>query len=202
MNTSTKKISARKIATIIVAFLFAPIFSNVAYASGNKNSASFSQTIRNEVPSIELRGIVTNEYGCAGEAIIMIYEEDGKSLHSTQLTNKMGKTKIMLPLNRRFTMVFSKPGYVSKRICIDTHIIGTPKDVYKFNYNIMLFQIIKGLDVSALNKPVAMVKYSNVSGKFDYDQAYTSFINEAIKKMYKEYYDLKKSNLELADINN
>jgi hypothetical protein len=43
-------------------------------------------------------------------------------------------------------------------------------------------------------QPVAKIKFDKMAKDFNYDAAYTHKVNGELKKMYKEYYTLKKNN--------
>lgn len=135
---------------------------------------------------LELKGVVTGIGNFLQEAEILVYEEDNVSLYSTELTNRMGRASIQLPLNREFRLVFSKAGFMSKQLIINTHV-GL-NGVYNFKYTIELFEYITELDTDLLNKPVGMVRYSAADKKFEYDEAYTIMMQEQLRLVYEKYY--------------
>ena len=189
MNTQTQKSSASKVITIIVGMVLSLVWCNVVFTSDEQlNQSSSSQTIIEEEPSVELkglvRGLVKSEHDYLNGVEIAVYEEDGNSMFSSNLTNWMGRAKIMLPLNRQFTLVFSKPGYSSKSISVDTHVNGNTIENYNCNYNITLFENNKVLKANNLNESEALISFNKKSAKFKYYQKYTSQENEEIKKMY------------------
>ena len=110
--------------------------------------------------------------------------------------SKKGNCEIKLPLNKKFTIEFSKRGYVSKIIAINTGVPKYEMFINVFPFDIDLFEEIAGLDVEVLREPIAKITYNNFNKTFDYDYNYTVKINNNIKKLYNEYYRLQKAQKE------
>jgi hypothetical protein len=123
-------------------------------------------------------------------ALITIY--NGEVPYSEIWTNKKGKCSFKLPLDKNFKIEISKTGFVTKSIAVNTKTPIDKKDAYTFNFDLELFEVIKGLDVSVLSNPIAKVTYHLNDENFAYDVAYTNRINTDLKKMYKNYYRLQK----------
>jgi hypothetical protein len=114
-------------------------------------------------------------------------------LVASHFTDKKGKTSFELPLDQKFTLLITKKGYVTKIVEINTKV---PKDVnaaYIFPVDVSIFEEVKDLNTAVLTKPIAKVQFNTMSRDFQYDIAYTHRINGELKKMYKEYYELKKA---------
>lgn len=114
-------------------------------------------------------------------------------LVGSYFTDKKGKVSFQLPLDKKFKVIIQKKGYVSKIVEINTDV---PKDVnnaFIFGVDVALFEEVKNLNTDVLLKPVAKIKYDKMSKEFNYDQVYTHKVNGELKKMYKEYYTLKKN---------
>jgi hypothetical protein len=113
-------------------------------------------------------------------------------LVASYFTDKKGKVSFQLPLDKKFKIVIQKKGYVSKIVEVNSVV---PKDVnnaFIFGADVALFEEVKNLNTDVLLKPVAIIMYDKLSGEFNYDQVYTHKVNGELKKMYKEYYSLKK----------
>lgn len=149
--------------------------------------------------SLEMRGRVLKSLGQARDdhkipldsAFVSVMNEDGKTVWSG-LTDSKGRLNIRLPFGKKFTMSFTKKGFVRKTISVDTHVSGDNKKNYEFTYDIDIFEKVEGLDVSVLDSPVAKIAYKPYDKTFTYDVAYTNKINAGLLKMYREYYALKK----------
>jgi hypothetical protein len=87
---------------------------------------------------------------------------------------------------------------VKKLISVNTQVTGDPKKNFEFIYDIDIFESVEGLDVAALNSPVAKIVYKSYDQTFTYDAAYTNKINAALQKMYREYYSLRRKEEQLA----
>jgi hypothetical protein len=114
-------------------------------------------------------------------------------LIGSYFTDKKGKSSFQLPLDKKFKIIIQKKGYVSKIVEVNTEV---PKDVnnaFIFGVDVALFAEVKNLNTDVLLKPVAKIKYDKMSKEFNYDVAYTHKVNGELKKMYKEYYTLKKN---------
>ncbi len=155
--------------------------------------------------SLEMRGRILKSQGQSKDAEkvpldsaqISVITEAGKIVWKG-ITDSKGRLNIKLPLGRKFTMSFTKKGYVKKYISIDTHVPEDNKKDFNFTYDIDIFESIAGLDVSVLDEPVAKVSYSALDKTFLYDVVYTTKVNSGLQKMYREYYALKKLEIKSA----
>jgi hypothetical protein len=122
-------------------------------------------------------------------AIVTIF--NGDIPYSEILTNKKGRCSFKLPLDKIFKIEVSKAGFVTKFFEVNTKVPSEKRDEYSFVFDIDIFEEVKGLDVSVLQKPIAKVAYNVIQEQFAYDINYTSRINFELKKMYKNYYLLQ-----------
>ena len=104
---------------------------------------------------------------------------------------KNGKFDFVLQYNHVYLFTFSKPGFVTKKILIDTHIPKEKKGT-KFNpfeFIVTVFDQNDSQNTYAYNQPVARIHYSEFIDEFDYDTDYTKSIQarfEAEKTAEKE----------------
>lgn len=136
------------------------------------------------------KGDIKEENNPLDSAWVTVFQ--GEVPFSEFMTNKKGKCSFKLPLDKVFKIEVSKSGFVTKIIEVNTKVPNEKKDAYSFVFDIDIFEEVKGLDVSVLQKPVARVTFNNLETRFAYDVSYTSKINLELKKMYKNYYDLQK----------
>lgn len=106
--------------------------------------------------------------------------------------SKKGRCAVKLPLGKKYTIEFSKRGFVSKIIEVNAIVPRYDTFVSVFPFDIDLFQEVNGLDVAVLSEPIAKITFNNFNKTFDYDYNYTVKINNNIKKLYSEYYRLQK----------
>lgn len=101
-----------------------------------------------------------------------------------------GKERLTLELayNADYIITFVKPGYITKRISINTH---TPADRAEqgfepYTYGVNLFKQYEGVNTVIFNQPVAKIAYSKKVDDFDYDVDYTKSIQSAMKEAEEE----------------
>ena len=135
---------------------------------------------------IELDGVL-RDMGeeCLYGVTIKVYKDS--ALYLTCKSKHTGKNSLKLPLDHQYTLVFSKPGYVSKKISINAQVPLSRRKDYKFLYSIYLFESIESFDICEIERPVAYVVFNGMN-RFGYDQEYTSWINRDMEKQYKSYY--------------
>ncbi|CAN5737382.1 hypothetical protein BH11BAC7_BH11BAC7_09780 [soil metagenome] len=147
---------------------------------------------------LEMRGRIIKSVGRQRDqskipldsAVVSVVNEGGKTIW-TGNTDAKGRLNIRLPLGSKFTISFSKKGFVKKIISIDTHVPVDQKKNFDFTYDIDIFEKVEGLDVKVLDSPVAKIDYKTYDKTFTYDAAYTNKVNAGLQKMYHEYYALK-----------
>lgn len=90
---------------------------------------------------------------------------------------KNGKFDFILQFNHVYLFTFSKPGYVTKKILIDTHIpddkVAEGKKFDPFEFIVTVFSQTDSENKYAYNQPVARIHYSEFIDEFDYDTDYT-----------------------------
>jgi hypothetical protein len=165
-----------------------------------KRSPSDTSATQEGDSYLELRGTVRHLKGNEStkanpikpldSALITIY--NGDVPYSELWTNKKGKCSFKLPLDKNFVIQVAKVGFVTKSVAVYTKVPVDKREVYVFNFDVDLFEVVNGLDVSILNNPIAKVAYHLADENFGYDVAYTNKINLDLKKMYKNYYRLQK----------
>lgn len=125
-----------------------------------------------------------------GSIIIMIDNNKIK----TVATNKKGEFNFELQHSKTYILEATKKGFVTKRIKFQTKV--PQKDVkgfmWEYDLNVQLFEMIEGLDVSALKEPVAAIQYNPPDEDFDYDNDYTDKMNKKIDEILKQLEFLKK----------
>ena len=150
--------------------------------------------------NLELNGIIldADDNGLGG-VDITVHEDT--IIYLSEKSNRNGKSTIKLPLNRSYIIIFSKTGYISKSITINTSLPLVKIKKYKFSYMIYLFAKVEGLNFEKLNYPVADIIFNIF--RFDYDANYTRGINKSVEKSYEQYYYLeaRKSHISKNKIN-
>jgi hypothetical protein len=92
------------------------------------------------------------------------------------------KKKIFFSLqeNSNYTIVFSKPGYITRSISVDTHIpeemITGP--VYSFEFELGMLEEDVALNTYYLDFPIALVGFNKKTERFEYNHGYTDKIRK------------------------
>ncbi|MBA3704558.1 MAG: hypothetical protein H0W84_01245 [Bacteroidetes bacterium] len=175
----------------------------IAFSSGTQASylyspAAISDTTLKLEYYLELKGNVRQsksitdkeEIKAIDSALVTIYSD--KILFSETITNKKGRCVFKIPLDKKFRVVVSKRGFTTKFFEVFTGVPMDKKNTFTFSFDIDLFEEVKGLDISILQKPIAKITYNLIVEQFQYDIGYTSRINQGLKKMYKNYYAIQK----------
>ncbi|MEM9025206.1 MAG: hypothetical protein AAGB22_15770, partial [Bacteroidota bacterium] len=104
-------------------------------------------------------------------------------------TDKNGRFKFELDYNHIYVLEFSRNGYVTKRLHINTNDV--PEENAKFGHEfggfvVSLFKEMEGLDVSILEQPIGKVFYDPGTEQFEYDRKYTKSIQAEVERLRKE----------------
>lgn len=86
--------------------------------------------------------------------------------------------KVKLEYNAEYRLDFTKPGYITKSIRINT---GTPDDRRKIGFDpykigVRLFKQYEGVNIVVYNQPVAYIRFLPDFDEFGYDTDYTKSI--------------------------
>ena len=94
-----------------------------------------------------------------------------------------GKFKFKLEYNKYFKVEITKQGLVTKRFEFDTYIPQEKQNKIKtpFIFSIVLFPKYDYMDLSILDKPLAIIKYQDKYNDFFYDYDYAKSINDKVK---------------------
>lgn len=139
-----------------------------------------SSTLNAQENKLNLKVKLNIQKGNMEHALITI-SRDGQPYRVID-PNK-GKYKLELELNSDFSFVFTKMGYISKTVLIDTHIPKGREEEY-FNEFIADVTLEPQPEdkIITYSQPVGKIKYSNPSGDFDYDNDYTATAKVQLEK--------------------
>jgi len=93
--------------------------------------------------------------------------------------------KIDLEYGGDYILSFSKPGYITKKININTVVEDEERKSQGFEsypFTVVLIKQYNDVNTVVFNQPVAKIMYSKKFDDFDYDTDYTKSIQSAIKK--------------------
>lgn len=104
-------------------------------------------------------------------ASIQLFKTKGNQKVSTQPTGPNGRFKFQFEPNQEYTIKVCKQGYVCKIISISTMNVATGDGItsnYKFDATIELFEEVKGVDYSILEKPIGQIFYNETMKVFEW----------------------------------
>ncbi|MBL4706103.1 MAG: hypothetical protein JKY54_16370 [Flavobacteriales bacterium] len=130
-------------------------------------------------------------------ATVSLYD-GGIKIDSTVTQN--GRCFFDLKENHSYKIVFSKTGYVSKFLLLETtNIPAKAKKKLTVKVEMTLFTEKKGLKVDFLKtKPIGVARYEEIYKKIKWDEDYTRAIDELIIHATLDYH--KKKKLGLLDV--
>lgn len=105
------------------------------------------------------------------------------------ITRSNGKYEFFLELGKEYDLDFVCPGFVSKKVYMDSRNIPA-EDIgagFSMNIEMSLFQELEGLDVSILDQPIGKAKYNPNTGALEFDFAYTQKIKDEISRLMRDY---------------
>lgn len=148
-----------------------------------------------------LKGKVKHENKKLKNITIFTYTED--MMYTDMLTTENGKFDLELDLNMVYFIEFSKNGYVSKEYKVDTHVKKSRRnDYFKFKFTVTLFPMVKGQDLSLLNKPVEIIHFDKFYDDFDFDYDYSDSTYIEVMQLEQEAnYKVKKDDAEVIENN-
>ena len=93
----------------------------------------------------------------------------------SKLTKRLDAFQMKLALGHTYTLVFAKPGYVTKELLFDTN---TPMDIRKGSVFTFRFQVSLSATPDAgdyrYDGPLAIIKFDSKEAEFGYDRQHAS----------------------------
>jgi hypothetical protein len=174
MNLIFKTVSRK--AHLVSLFLF--LFTGMAFA-------------QKKTAFLQLFGSVQDGSKNLSGAQLQVYENG--SVVQTISAKDNGSFLVVLDLGKEFTLVYSKPGYVSKSIEVKTTVPPDAADIgYVFKCNVDLPEDVMGLSkADPMSKPIAKIAYNTGYEDFDYDAIYTKRVREEQAQAVKDAAALK-----------
>lgn len=119
-----------------------------------------------------LDGRILVENGSSDDAVVTVMQD---AVELSKLTKKLEGFQLKLALGHSYTLVFTKPGYVTKELLFDTN---TPMDVRKGSVFTFRFQVALSATPDAgdyrYDGPLAIIKFDSNEGEFGYDRQHAS----------------------------
>ncbi len=111
---------------------------------------------------------------------VVYMRRDGETVATFKGAHAM---RVRLDYNTEYRLDFTKPGYITKSIRINT---GTPEDRRKIGFDpykigVRLFKQYEGVNIVVYNQPVAFIRFLPEMDEFGYDTDYTKSILSELK---------------------
>ncbi len=123
--------------------------------------------------SLLIKGFITEKGKKSHEAEIKAFE--GNDLIWSSTTAPDGSFELIIPHNKYVALVVEKDGFMSKYIIFDTRSERMPRNLepYECHIDLVREEDLKGIDVSRLDFPIAIVEFDKKSKQFNHNQSYT-----------------------------
>jgi len=152
--------------------------------------SSFNQTQKDK-RALLLKGIVEDNYEPLDNAKITVYQNSRK-LKNIE-SSKDGLFNFELDLNKKYSVEFSKVGYVSKKVEVNSSLPVGITGTWRIEFSISLFQMYPGLDVSILEDPITKIKYKKQTEDFGYEEDYTDMMMNKLEKLLAQLENLREA---------
>jgi hypothetical protein len=105
-----------------------------------------------------------------------------------------------LKYNCDYVVSFSKPGYITKKISLNTTVPASRarQGFHPFPYEVILFKQYDGVNIVIFNQPVGKISYNRLIDDYDYDTDYTKQIQSALKAAEEEIRQKQKEQEKLS----
>lgn len=128
-------------------------------------------------------GFIYNKDERVREAKVVLY--DGNRIVETVETKKNGKFLFQLNRNRDYTIEIIKDEFVTKRISISTKVpygVGWLPD-FSFDTALMKVSKFRGIDISDLDFPSALIAYDKDDNEMDFSKTYSKLYKAQVKEL-------------------
>ncbi len=135
--------------------------------------------------SLEIKGYVFKGDEKVSDARVSLYQNN--QVVQKAITKK-SKFQFILFSDMRYMVEISKEGCVTERIQISTKekTEFSGKYLYEFKVDLMDLKKFKGVDISDLDFPTALIKYDTKEGEYLHDLSYSQQVKDELKKLKAE----------------
>lgn len=143
---------------------------------------------------VKIKAVVTKDNQKLKDATAVLLLNNNKV--KTVVTNKDGQFNLELELQKDYIIQISKKGLSPQKVKVSTHVPDKKlkgDTWWSCKVNINLLESVEGLDVSALNDPVAQISYVEKDDDFKLDEAYAKTMKVKIDDLAARIVDTKKA---------
>lgn len=145
---------------------------------------------------IKIQGELSVLDGKSKDGEIILYE-NGRQVES-YVSDWSGKIKADLDLNKDYILEFTKEGYVTKKIRINTEVPDEylNRNFAPIRFAVDLFKQYDEVNIMIFTQPVGFIKFYDRIRDFDYDKDYSRKIYSKINKAERELQEAHTQHLE------
>jgi hypothetical protein len=94
------------------------------------------------------------------------------------IETKKYATMLELKKNQNYIIEISKPGFITRKVSISTHLSDEIdlRPIFRYDMEVMLEKEVAGVTPDYFNVPIAVISYHKVLDRFIYDKNYTAHI--------------------------
>lgn len=135
--------------------------------------------------SLEIRGYVYEDDKKVEQALVKLYQNN-KIVKMSK--TKKSKFQFILFSGKQYMVEINKPGSITERIQISTkeRTEFGGKYLYEFRVDLIKASKYKGVDVSNLDFPTAIIGYNADEGEYMHDEAYSKQVRADLRKIKQE----------------
>ncbi len=132
--------------------------------------------------SLQIRGYVFKDDKKVDDAVVTLYQHN-KVVQKAK--TKKSKFDFILFSDLRYMVEISLNGCVTERIQISTmeKTEFSGKYMYEFRVDLKDLDDFKGVDISDLDFPTALIKYNPEEGEYWHDEEYTKSVKKQLKEL-------------------
>lgn len=153
---------------LIVFFIFSPVVAQ-------RNVLRIDGSVKEEKEKLE------------GVSITVYMDQ---KFFAKNVTESNGKFRFQLEYDSDYILEFSKPGYVTKKVVVNTVGVSAEDQDFGHEYggwDLSLFRLSEGIDVSQFDKPFVKIAFNPELNKFEHDVEYTASIKQEFEQALKDF---------------
>ncbi|PJB15165.1 MAG: hypothetical protein CO118_04770 [Flavobacteriales bacterium CG_4_9_14_3_um_filter_32_8] len=164
-----------------IKFFVALVFSIVFFVG-----ATSIAILKEKTSSLEIKGYIFQSDVKIDNALVKLYQNN--KIVQLVNTKKGNKFQFILFSGMMYMVEVEKAGFITEKIQISTKVNTEfyGKYLYEFKVDLMNENKFKGVDISNLDFPTALIKYNTDEGEYMHDEAYSKYVSAELKKLKEE----------------
>lgn len=116
------------------------------------------------------------------EGVDITVLKDGKEFENFR-TSASGKYELNLPLGSDYKLIYTKPGYISKNVVLETRAVPEEdrEGGFETNLDMNLFEEIEGFDKKVTEQPIGRASFNPIKNAIEFDYEHTAKVQREIE---------------------